>query len=71
MGEPLNNFEHVKAAVLGLTDSNLFGMGRSHGEQKRNIILSAFLLFCQFLWMKVNTRWFAKTGSGQTQGQLT
>jgi adenine C2-methylase RlmN of 23S rRNA A2503 and tRNA A37 len=28
MGEPLNNFEHVKAAVLGLTDSNLFGMGQ-------------------------------------------
>ena len=30
MGEPLNNFEHVKKAVLGLTDSNLFGMGRGH-----------------------------------------
>jgi adenine C2-methylase RlmN of 23S rRNA A2503 and tRNA A37 len=30
MGEPLNNFEHVKAAVLGLTDSNRFGMGRGH-----------------------------------------
>jgi adenine C2-methylase RlmN of 23S rRNA A2503 and tRNA A37 len=30
MGEPLNNFEHVKAAVLGLTDSNRFGMGRAH-----------------------------------------
>ena len=30
MGEPLNNFDHVKAAVLGLTDSNLFGLGRGH-----------------------------------------
>lgn len=30
MGEPMNNFEQVKAAVLGLTDSNMFGMGRAH-----------------------------------------
>jgi len=30
MGEPLNNFRHVKAAVLGFTDFSRFGLGRAH-----------------------------------------
>lgn len=28
MGEPLNNWSHVKDAILGLTDSNKFGLSR-------------------------------------------
>jgi adenine C2-methylase RlmN of 23S rRNA A2503 and tRNA A37 len=30
MGEPLNNFENVKAAVFGMIDTKQFGLGHGH-----------------------------------------
>jgi adenine C2-methylase RlmN of 23S rRNA A2503 and tRNA A37 len=30
MGEPLSNYEAVRAAVLAMTDSERFGLGRAH-----------------------------------------